>query len=508
MSKEKDIKQDIPFHETQEYKDSIEQFKTKLRTSSFAKKELKGLAVKSSSSGGMNRGGGKRFKVEDIEKWLLSPASSEESLRKLSIHLYNANSVYRWLVNILAGMPTWAWTLSMNSYNNSKNKQKLVKAYRETLEWADSRYNAHELSKAWKTVIKEDWFYAYEIETPDTCFFLKLDPKFCKVTSIVEGGVRAFSFDFSFFDDKEEVLPSYPLEMQKGYAQYLRTGEQWIPLDPLNTICWKLNAELDYGLPYFANIFPSLADVGFYKDLAKNKAEIDSFMLLHGLIPVDENGFNKFAVDLDLADDFDATANSVLPDGVAMISTPFKTTAIKTESSKSDGEKVKEAVDNVYTGAGIPQQLSNSNTLAGLRQAIIANEQVVFDFFRQVENTFNLKLRYKITSGQFKMRIQDVTKFNQFEKSKELLTGAQNGLIPASHVASAMGSNPYEFMNEVDMENDLLDLTSRLKPLKTSHTLTAEDTKAESSSNKKDDKDATDSTIVSRETEANEKREE
>lgn len=494
----------IDFQYTDEFKKQVDHFFSR-PVSNYKKRQDAIKVIKNK-----NIGGATRFRTEEVQRWMQNPAGNEENFRKLSLYLFQANSLYRWFVSILANMPTWSWTLSMDVFSSKKNKDQLNKIYRQGTQYGDKKFNLHELNKAFAYVMLEDWFYGYEIESDDSYFILKLDPKFCRVTSIVENGIKAFQFDMSFFDDKQDandnnnnIVNSYPDEFKKGYAKYLRTGKKWFALDPINTICWKLQDELPYGMPYFINLFPSLSDIGFFKDVEKAKAEIDSFLLLHQHIPLDEAKMNKFAIDLGLAADFDAMAADNLPDGVAMFTSPMKITAVKTERGGTDKDKVKNAIDQTYTGAGLPQQLGNANTAVGLSKAIMANEQIIYKFYKQVAQTMNFKIKYKYPNMKFTFKILEFTHFSREDKASQLLTGAQNGVVDAMHAASAQGINPYEFLNNIELE-EVLNIVDRLKPLQTSYTLSSKD--KQSGAPTKDDDKLSDSGIATRENDSNNER--
>ena len=497
---------------TEDYKNMLSRF-TNMPTNNYGRYYK---PLKTSKQGGYNAGGSSNnFREEEIRRWLQNPQSNEKQLRDLSTYLYNANSLYKWFINVLSGMPTWNWVLSMDTYGVKKKQKQLEQMYRLGAQWANLRYSQAELNKIFKTIIKEDWYYGYEVETDDSYFIMKLDPQYCRVSSIFEDGIRAFQFDFSFFDNKESidqtkvspVIQSYPEEFRKGYAYYQRTGNKWVQLDPINTVCWKLNDDLDYGLPYFINMATDLSDIGFYKALSKDRAEIDNFLVLHQKIPVDENTVDKFAISSDLARGFDALAAQAVPESVSVITSPMDVTAVKTERGTSEKSNIKDSTTQAFTGAGMPEQLANATTSTGLGQAIKANENIVYRFYKQVEKTYNFKMRYKFPSIKMKTRILELTYFSREEKTKELLTGAQSGLVPPSHVASAQGSNPYEFLNDIDLENNILGVTMKLKPLQTSHTMSGNNSNQSGSGRPPEsDTKIADSTTVTRDTDANENR--
>ena len=51
---------------------------------------------------------------------------------------------------------------------------------------------------------------------------------------------------------------------------------------------------------------------------------------------------------------------------------------------------------------------------------------------------------------------------------------AQNGLTTALDVAGASGTNPLQFLNEMELEHSILGIRDLIKPLQTSHTQTSD----------------------------------
>jgi len=506
--------QETPYYQTQEYQDKMFQFIKETKQQNFKKDKSQALHKARNARYSPNL----QFSPENVQMWLQNPMMNEARLRDFSNFLYDTNALYRWVITTLANMPTWAWTLSMKTHGSRKAPDKVERVYRQGLEYLHNKNIKSEMHKAFLIAIKQDFYYGYEVQGDDYYFVLNLDPNYCRISRQVGDGIYGFQFNFAFFDSKldieetSQVINSYPPEFKRKYVEYSKGNynSSWIDLDIDNTICLKMNDEILHGIPYFANLFPLLVDLGFYKDLARERAEIDNFLLLHQKIPLDEKEFNKFAIDLGLAKSFDAIADGTLPDGVRMFTSPMDVTAVKTERSNKDNNNVKEALSQVYTGAGIPQALSNNDSVAGLNKAIMVNEQIVYRFYRQVEKIYNYKLKNKFISTKFQMRIQDITNFNKEEKVDSLLKIAQNGIGSPIAVASASGVNPYEFMNDVDLEYDVLGLTHKLRPLQTSHTMSGNDVEAhvggvgnEGGAPTKDDGELSDAGVQTREIEAN-----
>ena len=364
---------DTPYYKTQEYQDAMKNFVNDSQSQHFKKDKTKAVH-KSKNARGTRSYRALQFSPENVQLWLQNPMMNEALLRDFSNFLYDTNALYKWTIT------------------TRKSPDKTERLYRQGIKYLHNKNIKYEMNKAFLLALKNDFFYGYEIEEDDYYYVLNLDPNFCRISRQVGDGIYGFQFDFAFFDSKlnvEEdypVINSYPIEFRRKYEMYQRGDyrSSWIDLDVDKTICLKMNDELLYGLPYYANLFPLLVDLGFYKDLARERAEIDNFLLLHQEIPLRQEGFNDFSIDLDTARDFNYLANEAVPDGAKVITSPMKLTSVKTERGSTDKNNVKDALSQVYTGSGIPQAISNAdtNTAAGISRAIVVNEQIVFRFFR------------------------------------------------------------------------------------------------------------------------------
>src|SRR5690606_9425655 len=103
----------------------------------------------------------------------------------------------------------------------------------------------------------------------------------------IEDGVFNYAFDFSYFDKNKKKLDQYPIEFTKKYEIYLKDRKnKWIELDSKNTICIKINEDLDYPIPPFSNLFEAVFDIEEYKELKKAKTKIDNYAVLIHKIPM------------------------------------------------------------------------------------------------------------------------------------------------------------------------------------------------------------------------------
>ncbi|MFS0643685.1 hypothetical protein [Siminovitchia sp. 179-K 8D1 HS] len=444
-----------------------------------------------------------KFDANQVAAWLQNPSRYEKQLRQLSNYFYNVSSHYKRIIWYLALLPTYAYVLEPMEMPNKLNKEKYLKAYLKNLQEIEKMNLSHELINVSKIAYKEDTFYGYIYESKDSFFFHKLNPDYCKISSI-EDGVFNFAFDFSYFDRNNE-LESYPDEFKRKYNTYKSTKEKWIEIDSDKSACFKVNEEiLEYDLPPFNTMFESIFDLDEYKKIKKAKAKIDNFLLLTQKIPMDEKNpdLNKFLIDLDLAMKFHGMISDSLPDGVGLATSPMEITATRMEKSKSDTDTIAQAQREVYTDAGVSQFIFNSdkNTSIGLSKSIIADEQIAFSFLRQVERWINRRLKKMPGQYKFQLKFLDQTVFNRTEMTDLYLKAAQASMPVINELGASLGMSPLDLYNKAQLENEVLGLHDMLKPLASSHTQSKGD--VDKGRPVKDDDEVADSTQVTRDRDA------
>ncbi|MFJ7982442.1 hypothetical protein ACIQ1D_19450 [Lysinibacillus xylanilyticus] len=442
------------------FEKQLKQFKTAVNRMNYSEKKKNQSAF--------------NYDIETINKWLNSPVTYEAQLRTLSQYFYNVSALYKLIIRYMALMPTYAYTVIPTDMPDKVDQAKLKKQYMKTLSYIDKMNLPHEMIKAMTIAFREDTFFGYEHEAKDSYFIQPLDAKYCRISSI-EDGVYNFAFDFAYFDSFKDELELYPNEFKRKYNTYKETKERWIELDPLKSVCFKVNSDFLYSLPPFATMFQSIVDLDDYKAIKKARAKNDNFMAFIQKIPLDEKNpdINKFLIDLELAMTFHNMASETLPEGVGVITSPMAIEAVKTEKAKTDSDLVSEAYREAFRDGGVSEFLFNSdkNTSVGLAKSILTDEEVVFAMLRQVERWINRKLKNMSGVYNFKIKILDITVFNREEKSKQYLESAQYGIPVILEIGATLGLTPLDFINKVTLENDILGLHDLLTPLQSSHTM-------------------------------------
>lgn len=422
----------------------------------------------------------KKYKKEDIRKFISDPKTYQVQLREISRSLYNSSAHYKRLIDYLSNLATMSYIIEPYNIDFSKeaNVNKIKKNYPKVLSVVENMNIRHEFIKVMKIAFREDVFYGYEHETSESYYIQKLNPEYCMISS-VEDGVFNFSFNFKFFDTRLDLLESYPEEFRKKYLIYKNSedNESWIELDAERTICIKINEDIEYPVPPLCGVFEAIYDIEAFKALRKAKEELSNFKVLVQKIPLrkDSDLNNDFSIDYENVMLFHNKASKALPPQVGLISTPFDTEEFSFDKDRVDSDNVAKSERDFWSSSGVSQLLFNTDksTSAGLKMSIQTDEEMVFAVLRQIERWINRKL--KRVFKNFRINILDITIFNKGEVFEQALKSAQFG-FPVKHIVGAtLGLSPSAMMNMAHLENDVLEMQDHLIPVSSSHTQTAED---------------------------------
>ncbi len=419
----------------------------------------------------------KKYDKEAIVRFIENPERNEKQLRSFSNHLYSMNSSYKTLIRYFANLINFHYIIEPVGINKDIDEDSFQQEYFEVVNTIENMNISHEMIKVLRIAYRNDVFYGYEHSSESSYFIQKLNHDYCRISGI-EDGVFVFDFDFSYFDNKDKNIRSYPKEFITKYLKYKKDKKnmKWQQLEGENTVCIKVNEDLDYPIPPFIDIFEDVFDIEEAKRQRNIKNKMDNYMLLTQLIPVDgKNGDqNKFLIDLDTAINFHNQAMNSLPEEVGLVTSPMKIDSIKLERKDNDTNAVGDIRKDYLNSSGINDSIfgGGSNNNASLNKAIRINEQNAFNVLRQIERWINRKLKYQNTKYTFRIRFLDSTIFNSDELRKDFLNAAQFGFPVRQEVGSLFGMSPSSLSNKALLENKILDLNSVMIPLSSTHTQT------------------------------------
>lgn len=453
--------------EDQQFQQLIQHFSSLAR---WIKKDL-------NSSSQINYSFHKKFNKDDVMKWQANPQKYEKQLRNLSRFLYDASSHYKRLVQYFATMFTFDHYVEPYGMTDFEPTHDLIesvrKKYINIVNFLEVMNLKHEFLKVCERAWIDDIAYFYEYRLKDSYFLMNLNPDYCAISGI-EDGCLTFSFDFSFFKTYPDELKRYADEFKVKYEKYKTDTKnyRWQEIDSSKSLCIKINENIDYAIPPFSGIFEEIYSIEDYKSLKLARSEMENYLLLVAKIPyLKEAGIaNNFALELNKAKEYFDLAMNAMPSEVAGMLSPFESVeAVKVARNDKSTDYVSEAQQSLYDSAGVSQLLFNSTgTGAAITKSILVDENIVFKVLRQFERWINKKLKDENKVIKFRVQFLDITKYSQNDYLKNLKDASSLGLPVKLKYNAALGQSPSSALHMEFLENSVLDLVNKWKPLSSS----------------------------------------
>lgn len=454
------------------------------------------------------------YTKEDLKRYLKdkSKPTNQQALREISRQLYYSSLQYRRLINYYATLFNLDYVVEAYGSNPDKaNKNTFKNAYIKNLDYVERMNIKNEFTKARLIAYRDGIFYGFARVTKDGFFIQELDPDYCKLSYIdVSTGLYGYSFDFSYFKSKGSNIDSFPDEFKEIYNNLQESkskSSSFVRIESPFAICLKPSQDL-YPLPPFIGLFEGLLDIADFKSLNKTSEEISNYILLTQRIPMSEgNGAeaNQFLLSEDWVQIFHSNIEENLPPQVGIATTPMKIEAVRFDKDSIDKNKVGQATSQYWNEAGVSELLfgSNSNSSAALKSSIIADESDASVLIKDIERWINEHLKATQTGNyKFRIRILETTKHNKDAYLDSRLKAAQFGMPVKNEILAVMGSQPSSMYLNTYLENEVLELPSKLVPLQSSHTSSG-DPNSQNGAPTKSETDLSDKGLQTRDLESN-----
>lgn len=443
----------------------------------------------------------------DIEGYLQSPSTNEKNLRNSSIYLYQINPRYRNLLNYYSSIPRWFYTISPVNYNPDRvRKEALTKQYQKVCNVLESIGVEKTMREIVVAALREGVYYGCIWGGNGDSFILqKLDPDNCVLSSIGDGGVFQFQYDMSKVEE-DDLKTYYPPAFTEMYREYQRSGNQWQPVPPEISVCFKADPSIvEYSIPTFAGTFPTLFELENVQALSETSAELSNYKLIAGTIPTDEEGVPL--VDYETVMQYYQHLSNNVGDRVGVALTPFELESFNFDQSAAAAQvdAVARASENYFSEAGSTALLhgATNNTSGVTKLAIKVDEAFSFGLMYQCERIINKFLKTLSGTVKFKVHFLEISCFNVEEKLESLRSAMNYGVGKLEYIV-ANGIRQHDILGENFVENEILDLNNLLVPVKTASTRSAEE--SEVGRPKSSDGDISDAGESTRDGDANDNR--
>ena len=423
----------------------------------------------------------KDYTEEEVKKIIESGSLPEQ--QRLSRNYFNKDGYYRQLVLYYATLLKYTGLLIPNpTAGKNLSTSHIQKRYFQAMDYVD-KMNLQTIFVDWAQRVLVDGCFYGVISKVDKLHFavLALPIGYCQTRFKDVAGNDLIEFDVSYFNtitdegNRKAALAAYPKFVSSAYDKW-RKGKlvsKWIILPSDISICFPM---LD-GRPFFINVIPSTIkyDEAVQTEQEREKEEIRKILIQK--IPHLNDGRLLFEPD---------EAEEMHRCEVGMVKNNKNTTVLTTYadvdaitsrgSTENAGTNMLDSMkQNVYSQAGVSGEIfaatGGNTTETSIKYDTAIMMYLANKFARFVTNVINDN--FANSNISFKYTILPISHQNEakyIDGSYKLATAGYSLIVPAL----AQGLNQRDLVNIKDLENDVLKLTDKLIPPKTSFTETGE----------------------------------
>ena len=414
------------------------------------------------------------YSKENVITYLQNIDSYEKELRGLSRYLFYRCQVYFRLIMYNATMfdLNARYVVPVYDPTQDNDKESVLKSYYETLKALDIMNLQHSLLPMLINNFIEDVFYGCCWIDETGIFILRLNPDICKISGQYFSGDYAFSVDMSQYKRYEDIIEFLGEPLTTMYKAYGGDNKKkWQPMDDKYAICTKARAETwESVVPIYSGLFIDLIGLLNLSDIQAITDEQQIYKLITATIPTITGATeaNLFSVDVELAVDYYNKMVATLPDYVGAAITPIPLDTISfSDDQASDTTKVQRATKELLNTSGGAQAL-NSSTISGAESTRSANRVdssfAISALLGQIQGWVNRMLSYQVTNPA-KVKFLKVSENTKAELKESMQKDLQYGYPTILAVNSLNGFSEMDTLALNFLEQDVLGLTNKFKPL-------------------------------------------
>lgn len=432
------------------------------------------------------------YNKENVIRYLQNIDSYEKELRGLSRYLFYRSQVYFRLIMYNATMFDLNARYVVPSYDPTQDndKEAILKAYYDTLKVLDAMDLQHQLLSPLINNFIEDVYYGCCWIDETGMFILKIPPEYCKISGKYFSGDFSFYVDMSNYKKYEDILEYLGEPLTSMYKSYGGDSKnKWQLMPDEYALCTKARIESwETIVPIYSGLFIDL--IGLL-DLADIQATADNqqiYKLITATIPTLKGATDpdQWAVDVDLAVNYFRKLEDSLPPYIGSIITPIPLDTISfPDDQASDTTKVQKATKEVLNTSG-GSQILNSASISGaeaFRSATRADtEFAISSLLGQIQGWVNRMLSYHVTNPA-KVKFFEISAYTKDAFKESMHKDLQYGFPNVIAMNSLNGFSEIDTLALNFLENDILNLTNKFKPLTSANTVSNKESGGQTKSN-------------------------
>lgn len=420
------------------------------------------------------------YSKENVITYLQNIDSYEKELRGLSRYLFYRSQVYFRLIMYNATMFDLNARYVVPTYDPTQDndKESVLKSYYETLKVLDTMDLKRSLLPMLINNFIEDVFYGCCWIDETGIFILKIPPDYCKISGQYFTGDFAFYVDMSQYKRYEDVIDFLGEPLTSMYRAYGGNNKnKWQPMPDEYSLCTKARVEnWESVVPVYSGLFIDLIGLLNLGDIQAITDEQQIYKLITATIPTLKSATDPdaWAVNINLAVDYYNKMVATLPDYIGAAITPIPLDTISfSDDQASDTTKVQKATKEVLNTSGGAQILDSSNISGGeaLRLSCRSDTELALSsLLGQIQGWVNRMLSYQI-SNPAKVKFFEVSTYTKDAFKESMQKDLQYGFPNILAINTLNGFNEMDTLALNFLEQDVLGLTNKFKPLTSAATV-------------------------------------
>ena len=454
---------------------------------------------------------------EQVRSLIEDPMRNNETLRKLSRLVYNANGIVANTIDKMVALPTLDKVIVPYGKGKAKRKksqeriQNVLEVMRDRELARDCLQNSlidgiafyyvetrERPVKNGGTLSDSEAESIVEVNEGIKVSAISLPPEFTKVVGL-KNSSPVLAFDLKYFDSNEDSnaaverkLRQFPSEIRKGYAAYSRSKSKnnWLILDNDHTICTKFRSKKSepWGRPLALAALIDIYYADYHIDTKRKVLDEVNNKIVYQTFPQGKEAGTSALTSKQQQAQHDAVKQGVTTKnnrgGISFFSVAAgtKIDSINTSVDLLDEKNDNKMRNNISTALGFAEALlsgSGDSSFASLQENMRLITAVIFKMVDEFSSELNKVLNACVLSDKkYPVRVVylPITHANRKEfvgHAKELYLQGKGSL---SLWASAVGIEPDAFFSLLDRELED-DIENKYPVHQTSNTLSRDDRK-------------------------------
>ncbi len=436
----------------------------------------------------------KDYTPEQVEE-IINSGDVDQQI-ELSRNYFRKDGLYKRIILHYATILKYTGVLIPSpAYGKSLSEGYIKKKYFKAIDFVDS-VGLQSIMFDWTLTALRDGCYYGIIQYVDdhSLSVLTLPAKYCASRFKDTCGNDIIEFDVSYFDSiidsdqKRAALNVYPKEVVNWYRRWKKgkVKSKWVYIESGTSICLPF---ID-GKPSFLNVIPAAIN---YQDAVETDKERDLEeirKIIVQKIPHLQDGGLLFEPE-EAAEIHKGTVRMMKGNKNVSVLTTYADvdSIISKTTSDSTTSILASALKNVYDEAGASEQLFGSDSNLALESSLNNDTALMMTFAKKAEKVITniLNKQYGNANVTFQYTFLPITNYNTskyLDDSFKLASSGYSFLLPAL----ALGLSQKTLGDIKDLEEDVLQLYDKLKPLQSSWTLSNDVGRPALDDDKKSDK--------------------